>query len=426
MGAYRTRSGQWRYRRRIRLPDGSAVRIKGTPAVNTKLAAEQGERDHIDRVLRGAPKPNASHREPAKEVVTLGKFIEEIWWPKYRTGGGRRGVNSLTTLREKEAHIRVHIVPRIGSLPLNGVTNEKVTEFFGALRENGYQKKGRKPVSLRPKAVQKRKERARARRDRNGAKAGLAEKSVKNIRTTLHTILTFAVRWGYVDKVPDMPEVVVPEGAYDWYQPHEAAKLVAAARDEWERALLMFPLHTGTRMGEQRAIRWVDVDFSLQRVFIRQSAPQWLPVIKAPKSNKHRWVDLTPELADALKAIRHAGQWIFCNEDGSQLRPGQFHEVLWAAQRRAGLRKIRWHDLRHSFASILASGGAPLRVVQSLLGHSTLKMTERYSHLAPGQSASFMHLLSPIAPAEVGPSAGPSTVKTETENEKMGPRRAPN
>lgn len=291
------------------------------------------------------------------------------------------------------------------------VTNEKVTEFFGALREGGYQKKGRKPLSFRSKAMQKRKERAQGRRDRGEAKAGLSEKTVKNIRTTLHTILTFAVRWRYLERLPELPEVIVPEGAYDWYQPHEAAKLVAAARDDWERALLVFPLHTGVRMGEQRAIRWIDIDFNLRRVFIRQSAPQWLPVIKAPKSNKHRWVDLTPELAQALQAIRHSGQYIFCNEDGSQLRPGQFHEVLWAAQRRAGLRKIRWHDLRHSFASILASGGAPLRVVQSLLGHSTMKMTERYSHLAPGQSASFMHLLAPIAPTDLGPSAGPSDPK---------------
>lgn len=416
MGAYRDESGTWRYRKRIKLPDGSAIRIKGTPAVNTKLAAEKEEREHIDRVTGALPRPEGHRQEPSKEVVTLGKFIDEIWWPKYRTGGGRRGVNSPTTLREKEAHIRVHIVPRLGALPLTAVTNEKVTEFFGSLRESGYQKKGRKPVSAKPRAVQKRKERERGRRDRGQTKVGLAEKTVKNIRTTLHTILTFAVRWDYLDEVPDLPEVVVPEGAYDWYQPHEAAKLVAAARDEWERALLMFPLHTGTRMGEQRAIRWVDVDFALGRVFIRQSAPQWLPVIKAPKSNKHRWVDLTPELAQALKAIRHSGQWIFCNEDGSKLRPGQFHEVLWAAQRRAGLRKIRWHDLRHSFASILASGGAPLRVVQSLLGHSTLKMTERYSHLAPGQSASFMHLLSPIAPADSRAQLGPSGSSSTTEN----------
>lgn len=120
------------------------------------------------------------------------------------------------------------------------------------------------------------------------------------------------------------------------YQPQEAAQLIGATRDAWERALLMFPLHTGARMGEQRALRWTDVDFDLKRVFIRRSAPGALDVVKAPKSNRQRWVDLTPELAVALKAIRHRGELIFCQEDGSMLNPGQFHEVLWAAQKNAG------------------------------------------------------------------------------------------
>ena len=62
------------------------------------------------------------------------------------------------------------------------------------------------------------------------------------------------------------------------------------------------------------------------------------------------------------------GELVFVNEDGTHLRPGQFRELLWGAQRRAGLRRIPWHGLRHSFASILVSGGTPLSVVQRWLG----------------------------------------------------------
>ncbi len=92
------------------------------------------------------------------------------------------------------------------------------------------------------------------------------------------------------------------------------------------------------------------------------------------------------------------------------LRPGQFQEVLWAAQRRAALRRIKWHDLRHSYASILASGGMPLFLIRGLLGHSSVKMTERYAHLAASQTAAYMPLLSTVAPAPPsGPPAGPST-----------------
>jgi excisionase family DNA binding protein len=253
--------------------------------------------------------------------------------------------------------------------------------------------------------------------DRGVGRVGLAEKSIKNIRTTLHTILVFAVKWDYLDRMPELPDVVVPEASFDWYRPHEAAALVAAARDAWERAVLLFPLHTGARMGEQRAIRWADIDFDLRRVYIRQSAPKWLDEVKAPKSNRQRWVDLSPELAISLRSIRHGGPLVFCNDDGTKLAPGQFHEVLWAAQKRAGLRRIKWHEPRHSYASILASGGMPLLMIRGLLGHQSSRMTERYAHLAAGQSEAFVHLLSAASPA-----LGPATSDASSSGPRVGPR----
>ena len=141
---------------------------------------------------------------------------------------------------------------------------------------------------------------------------------------------------GLSDRLPELPQVLVPEASFDWYQPGEAARCIESAANEWERAVLMFPLHTGARMGEQRAIRWSDVDFALQRIHIRQSAPKWLDEEKAPKSNRHRWVDLTPELAAALRSIRGEGQLVFCKGDGGKLSPGQFREILAAAPETVG------------------------------------------------------------------------------------------
>ncbi len=71
----------------------------------------------------------------------------------------------------------------------------------------------------------------------------------------------------------------------------------------------------------------------------------------------------------------------------------QLHERLWGACRRAGLRRIRWHDCRHSFASQLVIAGAPLRQVQEWLGHSTITMTMRYAHLAPGGGREYLAAL---------------------------------
>jgi integrase len=80
---------------------------------------------------------------------------------------------------------------------------------------------------------------------------------------------------------------------------------------------------------------------------------------------------------------------------GDSPRFWQLHERLEGACRRAGLRRIRWHDTRHSFASQLTSAGVPLRQVQEYLGHSTITMTMtmRYAHLAPNDGADMRRAL---------------------------------
>jgi hypothetical protein len=147
------------------------------------VAAEQAERAHLERVMRGErdePVPSRTAIARRKEdALTVSRFVDEIWWPKYKTGGGKRGVNSPTTIMEKETHLRVHIVPALGALPLVDVSNEVLTDFFGKLREDGYRKKGRAARSTKTKVVQKRIERSEGRKDRGKARVGLCEKSVR-------------------------------------------------------------------------------------------------------------------------------------------------------------------------------------------------------------------------------------------------------
>jgi len=88
-----------------------------------------------------------------------------------------------------------------------------------------------------------------------------------------------------------------------------------------------------------------------------------------------RHVPLTPELEAELKASRHLkSQLVFCRPDGKPLTLRQLHNVLETACRRSGLREIRWHDLRNSFASQLTMRGLPIRRVQEWLGHSSIQM----------------------------------------------------
>ncbi len=112
-------------------------------------------------------------------------------------------------------------------------------------------------------------------------------------------------------------------------------------------------------------------------------------------------MQLTAGLVEALRKMKHLrGELVFCRMDGTPFTIWQLHERLWSACRRAGIRKIRWHDLRHSFASQSAIAGVPLNQIQHWLGHSTITMTMRYAHLAPGSGAEFIAALeSPVAVA---------------------------
>lgn len=146
--------------------------------------------------------------------------------------------------------------------------------------------------------------------------------------------------------------------------------------------MLLVAMRTGMRLGELRGLRWGDVDFLNSRIHLRQSLTR--KQFGPPKSGKSREIPLSPETLKALKSQRHLrGDLVFCRDDGQPQSRDQWNEVLWRSCRLAGVRKIGWHVLRHTFASHLAIRGVSLRAIQKLLGHSTIQMTERYAHLCP-------------------------------------------
>lgn len=216
----------------------------------------------------------------------------------------------------------------------------------------------------------------------------LSEKSVKNVRTTLAKILATAEEWGELASKPRLPKVKVPDPKWDHLTAEESDKVIAAARSPEERALLMFALRTGARAGEQRAIEWADLDWHNRQVIIRKSLAANSDEVGHTKSGKERRVPMRDALMAALKEIRGLrhlqGGRVFALPNGKPYSLDQLHERLWSSCRRAGVREVRWHDLRHSFASQLIASGVDIVSVQRWLGHSSIAMTMRYAHLAPG------------------------------------------
>ena len=316
----------------------------------------QAERQHTRGSRSGGAEAHRANREgprlrvhEAKEAPDLRTFIEEIRWPKYELGGGKRGKNSETTLEEKRHPHRAAHRPAPGPSGPGAGQPRGGDEVLRRAEDGGLPPQGAAGIVRGTHCHQ---EAAVAREEGQGPAEGIGrEVDPEHPGDPSHD----PRRSGEVGLSEGAPRASRRGGAGSRVRLVSAGPgcpAAPAARIPWERTLLMFALHTGARMGEQRALRWTDVDFQLRRVYIRRSAPGSSKVVKAPKSNRLRWVDLTPELMDALKAIRHGGELVFCQENGSMLLPGHFHEALWAAQRRAVLRRIKWHELRHSYASM--------------------------------------------------------------------------
>lgn len=362
------RTGNWFFRKKVRLPDGRSERIFGVPTTsglpNTRVGAEEAERRAITEILKNG------ELTVRKEIPTFKTFVDERWWPTYPGSVGNR----QRTLEEKETHLRLHLMPVLADVRMNAIKGEIVAELFKALREKG-----------------------------------LGEKSVKNIRTTLAKILASAKEWDVIKDAHNLPKVKPPDSKWDALTREESAALFAATVDDTELALLLFAVHTGARWGEQRAIEWGDIDWANRIVTIRRSMPHNTKKVAPTKSGRERRVPISATLFQALKAIQGIHGLIFKRRrDGGPLTLYAVRERLERALTKAGLRKIRWHDLRHSFASQLVSAGVPIIQVQAWLGHKTIVTTERYSHLTPGSGDAIFALDlqdpgSPVAASDLLP-----------------------
>ncbi len=174
-----------------------------------------------------------------------------------------------------------------------------------------------------------------------------------------------------------------PEGRTRWITRAEAERLIRAAQSEPQAAhlpdFIRVALHTGMRKGEVLGLEWRRVDLQAALVHLEPSNT---------KTGKRRSVPLNKVASEAiLNRMRFRAQhvpaspWVFAHRDGQRIQ--DVKRAFASACRRAGITDFRIHDLRHTCAGWLVSAGVPLAEVRDLLGHTTVKMTERYAHLAP-------------------------------------------
>lgn len=138
------------------------------------------------------------------------------------------------------------------------------------------------------------------------------------------------------------------------------------------RAICLVASHAGLRLSEIFNLRWRHIDFSSDLILIPDS-----------KNGEPRYVPMDSALRSLLTnyPCRPNTEFIFTNANGDRLR--NIRTGFKNARARAGLNDLRFHDLRHSFASFWVSDGGNLYLLQNMLGHKTITMTQRYAHIAP-------------------------------------------
>ncbi len=161
-----------------------------------------------------------------------------------------------------------------------------------------------------------------------------------------------------------------------------ASTLADHAEDRQDAELVRVAACTGLRQGELRALRWSDVGEEVLTVSRALSAG----VESGTKGGRVRHVPLVPHAAAALERLRQRGDFtapdelVFCNWLGRPLDESALRRRFMAARDAAGLRPLRFHDLRHTYGSLLAGAGVPVTDIQAAMGHADVQTTARYLH----------------------------------------------
>jgi len=215
--------------------------------------------------------------------------------------------------------------------------------------------------------------------------AGRSPRTIQYALAVARQILNKARQWGFYEGEIPTKQVKFPRvdnRRMRFLTPEEAQRLLSACRRRNQKLyeICLLSLHCGLRAGEIFSLTWGDVDLDNGLIYI-----------KDPKSGVSRTAIMTRQVREMFKnkAPGEPDELVFTNEKGEMIKqaPSTFSLVVEELGLNRGVRdrrdRVTFHTLRHTFASWLASQGTQIHVIAELLGHRTLVMAKRYSHLLP-------------------------------------------
>jgi len=302
--------------------------------------------------------------EAALPPVTFEAYAHQ-WLEMYANQVGK-----FSTAQTYELNLRRHVLPILGAKPVAAVVRSDCRLLIADCRTKG-----------------------------------LSPKTVENICRTLSSVLSQAVEDGHLSANPAFRlgryyrKVDHPKPRIQPLTTEAVHHFLVVARQQTPREYPLFlcAVRTGLRLGELLALQWGDLDVHGRFLEVRRNLVAGR--ITTPKNGKVRRVDMSAQLNEVLKGLlltrkeetpRKAWgdvpEWVFCNALGRLLDKDNLrHRVFYRVLAHAGLRQIRCHDLRHTFASLLIQNGESLVYVKEQLGHSSIQVTvDIYGHLIPG------------------------------------------
>lgn len=283
--------------------------------------------------------------------------------------------NKPSEVASKKNSLERHLKPAFGHLRLNEIGAEQIERYKATKLAGGWNDSPGVPIELPAKP--------------------LSPKSINNHLICLAKLFAVAVEWGKLEKAPKVKLLKVGETDFDFLDFAEADRLQVAAfqsGSQWYTMILM-ALRAGLRVSELTPLQWSDVDLKAGVIMVRRGA--WKKTVGTPKGGKPKPIPISTQLRSALQALpsQFAGALVFPGAEGKMLSREQCHRPLAMACKRAGLRRVGWHVLRHTFCSHLAIRGVPIKTIQELARHATVLMTMRYAHLTPDVREDAINLL---------------------------------